>query len=58
MTADLLEVTGGEHLLVVVDQYTRWPKAILLKKKNDANAVIKCMQAIFRTAWSAGDYTH
>jgi len=49
LTADLLEVTGGEHLLVVVDQYTRWPEAILLKKKTDAKAVIKCMQTIFRT---------
>ena len=45
---DLLEISNGEHLLVVVDYYSRWLEAILLKK-TDAQHVIKSMEAIFRT---------
>ena len=45
---DLLEISNGEHLLVVVDYYSRWLEAILLKKTN-AQHLIKSMEAIFRT---------
>jgi len=48
ISVDLLEISNGEHLLVVVDYYSRWLEAILLKK-TDAQHVIKCMEAIFRT---------
>ena len=48
ISIDLLDVSNGEHLLVVVDYYSRWIEAILLKK-TDAQHVIKSMEAIFRT---------
>ena len=32
IAVDLLEIPGRNHLLVVVDNYSRWPKVILLKK--------------------------
>ena len=48
ISVDLLEISNGEHLLVVVDYYSRWLEAILLKK-TDAQHVIKSMEAIFRT---------
>ena len=48
ISVDLLEISNGEHLLVVVDYYSRWLEAILLKK-TDAQHVIKSMKAIFRT---------
>ena len=47
-SVDLLEISNGEHLLVVVDYYSRWLEAILLKK-TDAQHVKKSMEAIFRT---------
>ena len=48
ISVDFLEISNGEHLLVVVDYYSRWLEAILLKK-TDAQHVIKSMEAIFRT---------
>ena len=48
LSIDLLDMSNGEHLLVVVDYHSRWIEAILLKK-TDAQHVIKSMEAIFRT---------
>ena len=48
ISVNLLEISNGEHLLVVVDYYSRWLEAILLKKK-DAQNVIRSMEAIFKT---------
>ena len=48
ISIDLLEITSGNHLLVVVDYYSRWIEAVLLRK-TDAQHVIKSMEAIFRT---------
>lgn len=48
ISLDLLEISNGENLLVVVDYFSRWMEAILLKKA-DAQHVIKCMEAIFST---------
>ena len=48
ISIDLLDISDGEHLLVVVDYRSRWMEAILLKK-TDAQHVIKSMEAIFRT---------
>lgn len=45
---DLLEINSGNHLLVVVDYYSRWIEAILMRK-TDAQHVIKSLEAIFRT---------
>ena len=48
ISVDLLEITSGDHLLVVVDYYSRLIEAVLLKT-TDAQHVIKSMEAIFRT---------
>ena len=48
ISVDLLEISSGNHLLVVVDYYSRWVEAVLIKK-TDAQHVIKSMEAIFRT---------
>ncbi|CAB4042236.1 Transposon Ty3-I Gag-Pol poly, partial [Paramuricea clavata] len=48
ISVDLLEITSESHLLVVVDYYSRWVEAILLRK-TDAQHVIKSLEAIFRT---------
>ncbi|XP_020616125.1 uncharacterized protein K02A2.6-like [Orbicella faveolata] len=48
ISVDVLEISSSEHLLVVVDYYSRWLEAILLKK-TDVQLVIKSMGAIFRT---------
>ena len=48
ISVDLLQISNGEHLLVVVDYYSRWLEGILLTK-TDAQHVIKSMEAIFRT---------
>ena len=48
ISVDLLEISSGNHLLVVVDYYSRWVEAVLLKK-TDAQHVIKSMEAVFRT---------
>ena len=48
ISIDLLEISNGEHLLVVVDYYSRWREAILLKK-TDVNHVVRSLEAIFAT---------
>ena len=48
ISVDLLEISSGNRLLVVVNYYSRWIKDVLLKK-TDAQHVIKYMEAIFRT---------
>ena len=48
ISVDPLEISNGEHLLLVVDYYSRWLEAILLKK-TDAQHVIKSIEVIFRT---------
>ena len=48
IAVDLLEIPGGNHLLVVVDNYSRWPEVILLKK-TDASHVTRAMEGIFQT---------
>ena len=48
IAVDLLEIPGGNHLLVVVDNYSRWPEDILLKK-TDASHVTRAMEGIFQT---------
>ena len=48
IAVDLLEIPRGNHLLVVVDNYSRWPVVILLKKTDAAN-VTKAMEGMFKT---------
>ena len=48
ISIDLLEISNGGHLLVVVDCYFRWIETILLKKTN-ANHVVRSLEAIFAT---------
>ena len=48
IAVDLLEIPGGNHLLVVVDNYSRWPEVILFKK-TDASHVTRAMEGIFQT---------
>ena len=48
ISIDLLDLSTGEHLLAVVDYYSCWIEAILLKK-TDAHHVVKSMEAMFRT---------
>ena len=48
IAVDLLEIPGGNHLLLVVDNYSRWPKVILLKK-TDASHLTSAMEGIFQT---------
>ena len=48
ISVDLLEIPGDNHLLVMVDYYSRWIEAVHLKK-TDAQHVIRCMEAVFRT---------
>ena len=48
IAVDLLEIPGGNHLLVVVDNYSRWPEVILLKK-TDASHVTRAMESTFQT---------
>lgn len=45
---DLLEIPGGNHLLVVIDNYSRWPEVVLVKK-TDAQHIITAMKGLFRT---------
>ena len=45
ISVDLLEISNGEHLLVVVDYYSHWLQAILLKK-TDAQRVIKSKKCL------------
>ena len=48
IAVDLLEIPGGNHLLVVVDNYSRWPDFFLLRK-TDASHVTRAMEGIFQT---------
>ena len=48
IAVDLLEIPGGNHLLVAVDNYSRWPEVILLKK-TDAAHVTRAMEGMFQT---------
>jgi transposase InsO family protein len=48
IAADLLEIPGGNHLLVVIDNFSRWPEVVLVKK-TDAQHIITAMEGIFRT---------
>ena len=48
LAADLLELSGGDHLLVIIDYFSRWPEVFFLKK-TDASRVIKCMETAFNT---------
>ena len=45
---DLLEIPGGNHLLVVIDYFSRWPEVISVPK-TDAHNIIKSMESIFQT---------
>ena len=45
---DLLEIPKKEHLLVVVDYYSKWPEIAFLTKTY-AGTVIKCLQSMFYT---------
>lgn len=45
---DLLEIPGGDHFLVAVDNYSRWPEVILLKKTDAAHAT-RVMEGMFQT---------
>lgn len=45
---DLLEIPGGDHFLVAVDNYSRWPEVILLKKTDAAHAT-RVMGGMFQT---------
>ena len=45
---DLLDVSDGEHLLVITDYYSRWPEAILMRK-TDAGRVIAALESVFIT---------
>lgn len=47
IAVDLLETPGGTHLLVVVDNYSRWPEVKL--KKTDALHVTRAIEGIFQT---------
>ena len=48
LAIDLVEISGANHLLVVVDYYSRWPE-VVLQKKTDAGHVTKSMEAMVRT---------
>ena len=48
IAVDLLEIPGGNHLLVAVDNYSRWPEVILLRK-TDAAHVTRAMEGMFQT---------
>ena len=48
LAIDLHEIPGGNHLLVVIDYYSRWSEVAFMKKTN-AKQVIKCVEAMFQT---------
>lgn len=48
VAVDLLEIPGGNHILVVIDYFSRWPEVVNLKK-TDALHVIRSLEAMFRT---------
>ena len=43
IAVDLLEIRDGNHLLTVVENYSRWPAVIFLKK-TDASHVTRAMK--------------
>ena len=43
----LLEIPGGNHLLIVIDYFSRWPE-ITSMPKTDAHNIIKSMESIFQ----------
>ena len=45
---DLLEIPGGNHLLVVIDYFSRWSEVISVPK-TDTHNIIKSMETIFQT---------
>ena len=45
---DLLEIPGGNHLLFVIDYFSRWPEVISMPK-TDAHNILKSMESIFQT---------
>ena len=45
---DLLEIPGGNHFLVVIDYFSRWPEVISVPK-TDAHNIIKSMESVFQT---------
>ncbi|CAB4026424.1 Transposon Tf2-9 poly [Paramuricea clavata] len=47
IAADLLEIPGGNHLLVVTDNFSRWPEVVLVKK-TDAQHINTALEGIFR----------
>ena len=48
IAVDLLEIRDENHLLAVVDNYSRWPAVIFLKKTG-ASHVTRAMKGIFQT---------
>ena len=48
LAVDLLEVPGGNHLLVLIDYYSRWPEVAFMKK-TDASKVIRVLEHMFQT---------
>ena len=48
LATDLLDIPNDNHLLVVIDYYSRWPEVIQVTK-TDAGHIIKSMEAIFHT---------
>ena len=44
----LLEIPGGNHLLVVIDYFSHWPEVICVPK-TDAQHILKSMESIFQT---------
>ena len=46
---DLCEILGGDHLLVIIDYYSRWPEVVLLEKTDASRKAWKpCLE---RTAY-------
>ena len=48
LATDLLDIPNDNHLLVVIDYYSRWPEVIQVTN-TDAGHIIKSMEAIFCT---------
>ena len=48
LAVDLLEVPGGNHLLVLIDYHSHWPEVAFMKK-TDASKVIRVLEHMFQT---------
>jgi hypothetical protein len=46
--ADLLDLHSGDHMLVVIDYYSRWSEVAVLRNTSAAS-VIRCMEKFFMT---------